>query len=62
MSQEHLNGEIEKLVGEDWCEAPDEDVNDVYEMPDACTIAAICKILGVSADWLLGLKEKNNAQ
>lgn len=62
MSQEHLNSEIEKLVGEDWCEAPDEDINDVYEMPDACTIAAICKILGVSADWLLGLKEKNNAQ
>ena len=62
MSQEHLNSEIEDLVGDACCEAPDEDVNDVYEMPDACTVAAICKILGVSADWLLGLKEKNNAQ
>ena len=58
MSQEHLNSEIEKLVGEDCCEAPDEDENDVYEMPDACTVAAVCKILGVSADWLLGLKEQ----
>ena len=62
MSQEHLNSEIEDLVGDFCCEAPDEDVNDVYEMPDACTVAAICKILGVSADWLLGLKEENNAQ
>ena len=62
MSQEHLNSEIEDLVGDACCEAPDEDVNDVYEMPDACTVAAICKILGVSADWLLGLKEENNAQ
>lgn len=62
MSQEYLDGEIENLVGEGCCEAPDEDVNDVYEMPDACTVAAICKILGVSADWLLGLKEENNAQ
>ena len=61
MSQEHLNREIENLVGEVCCEVPDEDDNDIYLMPDACTVAAICKILGVSADWLLGLKEENNA-
>lgn len=61
MSQEHLNREIENLVGENCCEVPDEDDNDIYLMPDACMVAAICKILDVSADWLLGLKEENNA-
>lgn len=61
MSQEHLNREIENLVGEDCCEVPDEDDNDICFMPDACMVAAICKILDVSADWLLGLKEENNA-
>lgn len=62
MSQEHLDGEIEKLLGIGCCVAPDEDDNDIFDMPDACTVAAICKILDVSADWLLGLKEENNAQ
>ena len=62
MSQEHLDGEIEKLLGNGCCVAPDEDDNDIFDMPDACTVAAICKILGVSADWLLGLKEENDAQ
>lgn len=62
MSQKHLDGEIEKLLGNGCCVAPDEDDNDIFDMPDACTVAAICKILGVSADWLLGLKKENDAQ
>ena len=36
---------------------PQENETDAANMPTACELAAICKVLDVSADWLLGLTE-----
>ncbi len=36
---------------------PQENETDAVNMPTACELAAICKVLRVSADWLLGLTE-----
>ena len=36
---------------------PQESETGSVNMPTACELAAICKVLGVSADWLLGLTE-----
>ena len=36
---------------------PQENETDAANMPNACELAAICKVLRVSADWLLGLTE-----
>ena len=58
LSKSEIDGQIAQLMKDEPMDGiPQESETGSVNMPTACELAAICKVLGVSADWLLGLTE-----